>query len=58
VALYCLIHGAFLIIFRYRLPIMPLMCILAALGLQLAYGWSRSRRGARPDRVQISWKSG
>jgi 4-amino-4-deoxy-L-arabinose transferase-like glycosyltransferase len=58
VALYCLIHGAFLIIFRYRLPIMPLMCILAALGLQLANGWSRSRRGARPDRVQISWKSG
>lgn len=43
VALYCLIHGAAYIIFRYRLPVMPMMTLLAASGLQLAYAWRQSR---------------
>ncbi|WP_321395912.1 glycosyltransferase family 39 protein [Emcibacter sp.] len=44
VALYCLIHAAAYVIFRYRLPVMPLMCILAANGLYLLTEWWKMRR--------------
>lgn len=33
VLLYCLIHAAAYVIFRYRIPIMPIMCILAVGGI-------------------------
>lgn len=37
--LYCGIHAAAYVIFRYRLPIMPIMCILASQGLYYLYIW-------------------
>ncbi|MBL4602318.1 MAG: glycosyltransferase family 39 protein [Emcibacteraceae bacterium] len=37
VILYCAIHALTYVIFRYRLPIMPIMCILASQGLNQLY---------------------
>jgi len=42
--LYCVIHGAAYVIFRYRLPIMPIMSILAVSGLHFAYLWWGARK--------------
>lgn len=34
ILLYCLIHGATYVIFRYRLPIMPMVMIISTIGVQ------------------------
>jgi hypothetical protein len=44
VFLYCAIHGIAFVIFRFRLTIMPIMCILAACSLYFAYTWWNSER--------------
>ena len=37
VGLYCLVHGVAYVMFRYRLPIMPVMCILCVGGVKFVY---------------------
>jgi len=37
VVLYCVIHAAAYIIFRYRIPVMPFLCILAVIGVRFFY---------------------
>lgn len=37
--LYCVIHAAAYVMFRYQLTIMPIMCILAGYGLSLVHRW-------------------
>jgi hypothetical protein len=44
VILYCAIHAAAYVIYRYRLPVMPLMSVLAAVGMHYVYLWSTSAR--------------
>jgi hypothetical protein len=44
VILYCVIHAAAYVIFRYRLPIMPLMCILSVIGIHFIYSWWERKR--------------
>lgn len=46
--LYCLIYGAAYVIFRFRLPIMPIMSILAVSGLNFAYLWWGARKSPQP----------
>lgn len=42
--LYCGIHAAAYVIYRYRLPAMPLMTILAGAGMHYAYVWCATAR--------------
>ena len=44
VLLYCAIHAAAYVIYRYRLPAMPLMTILAAAGIHYVYLWCVTAR--------------
>lgn len=44
IAGYTAVHMLFYVIFRYREPIMPLLCVLAALTLETIYHHYRSRR--------------
>jgi len=44
VLLYCLIHAAAYVIFRYRIPIMPFMCILAVSGISFVQTWWSSKK--------------
>ncbi len=37
IVLYCIIHAAAYIIFRYRVPVMPFLCILAVSGVHFLY---------------------
>ncbi len=39
VLLYCAIHAASYVIFRYRLPAMPIMSVLSVYGIWLGYAW-------------------
>ncbi len=44
VILYCVIHAAAYVIFRYRLPIMPFLCILAVSGVNFICLWWCARK--------------
>jgi len=41
---YCALHGAAYIIFRYRLPVMPMVFLMAAVGAQFLVDYWRQRR--------------
>ena len=53
VILYCGIHAAAYVIYRYRLPAMPLMTILAGAGLHYIYLWFTSLK-PRQKSQQVS----
>lgn len=44
VILYCGIHAAAYVIYRYRLPAMPLMTVLAGAGIHYVYLWCSTAR--------------
>lgn len=50
IASYTAVHMLFYVIFRYREPIMPLVCVLAALGIESV--WVRCRH--TPDRSDLA----
>lgn len=50
IASYTAVHMLFYVIFRYREPIMPLVCVLAALGIESV--WVRWRH--TPDRSDVA----
>lgn len=47
VASYTAMHMVFYVIYRYRLPVMPLLCIGAALSAQIILSWFARHRTAR-----------
>lgn len=53
IILYCMIHAATIIMFRYRLPIMPLLCLLSTYGLHYFFEHRFGKKGSKKDKVSI-----
>lgn len=53
VVLYCLVHGFAYVIFRYRLPIMPVMTVLSACGLHFLYLYWKHRKSSATVKLEI-----